>query len=229
MSQPQVLLLEDEPQLARIVSESLQSREFKVTHAANGLQGLDAVRSTAFDICIVDVMLPLMDGFTFVEELRKTDTNTPVLFLTAKSKTEDVVRGFELGGNDYLRKPFSLEELVLRLRELLRRSGHAAEDRAPEAVAIGAYTFAPLKQELWYDEELICRLSHRESELLRLLVQQKNQVLDRKATLLKLWGDDSFFNGRSMDVFVSKLRKHLKKDASVEILNIRGVGYKLIS
>ncbi|RDV12966.1 DNA-binding response regulator [Pontibacter diazotrophicus] len=228
MSQPRVLLLEDEPQLARIVSESLQSRAFEVTHAANGLQGLDAIRQADFDICVVDVMLPLMDGFTFVEELRKTDSQTPVLFLTAKSMTADVVRGFELGGNDYLKKPFSLEELVLRLKELLRRSGNTTEERAPETVAVGAYTFAPLKQELWYAGELVCKLSHRESELLWLLVQQKNQVLDRKASLLKLWGDDSFFNGRSMDVYISKLRKHLKKDPAVEILNIRGAGYKLI-
>ncbi|GAB3816363.1 response regulator transcription factor [Pontibacter rugosus] len=229
MSQPSVLLLEDEPQLAKIVMESLQSRDFNVTHAANGLQGLDAVRATAFDICVVDVMLPLMDGFTFVQELRKTDTKTPVLFLTAKSMTEDVVRGFELGGNDYLKKPFSLEELVLRLKELLRRNGSTAADKSPETIAIGAYTFAPQKQELWYKQELVTKLSHRESELLKLLVQQKNQVLDRKASLLKLWGDDSFFNGRSMDVFISKLRKHLKKDPAVEILNIRGVGYKLVS
>lgn len=228
MSQPRVLLLEDEPQLARIVTESLQSRDFQVTHAANGLQGLDHIRSSAFEICVVDVMLPLMDGFSFVEELRKTDSKTPVLFLTAKSMTEDVVRGFELGGNDYLKKPFSLEELVLRLKELLRRSGNTTEDNTPETVDIGAYTFAPLKQELWYAEEMVCKLSHRESELLRLLVQQKNQVLDRKASLLKLWGDDNFFNGRSMDVFISKLRKHLKKDPAVEILNIRGVGYKLV-
>jgi DNA-binding response OmpR family regulator len=228
MSQPRVLLLEDEPQLAKIVAESLQSRDFVVRHATSGLQGLDAIRSDSFDVCVVDVMLPLMDGFTFVKELRKTDTQTPVLFLTAKSMTEDVVRGFELGGNDYLKKPFSLEELVLRLRELLRRSGGASETKSTDAIQIGAYTFTPLKQELWHEEELVCKLSHRENELLRLLVQQKNQVLDRKATLLKLWGDDSFFNGRSMDVFISKLRKYLKQDPSVEILNIRGVGYKLV-
>lgn len=229
MRQPRILLLEDEPQLAKIVTESLQSRDFQVTHVTSGLQGLDATRIAAFDICVVDVMLPLMDGFTFVEELRKTDSQTPVLFLTAKSMTADVVRGFELGGNDYLKKPFSLEELVLRLRELLRRSGNLAGDRTPETVSIGAYMFAPLKQELWYDQQLVCKLSHRESELLRLLVQQKNQVLDRKASLLALWGDDNFFNARSMDVFISKLRKHLQKDPAVEILNIRGIGYKLIS
>jgi DNA-binding response OmpR family regulator len=228
MSQPRVLLLEDEPQLAKIIQESLQSRSFVVSHATNGLQGLDATRTASFDICVVDVMLPLMDGFTFVEEFRKTDTQTPVLFLTAKSMTEDVVRGFELGGNDYLKKPFSLEELVLRLKELLRRSAQHQEDNKTEAVTIGGYTFAPLKQELWYKENLVSKLSHRESELLRLLVQQKNQVLDRKATLIKLWGDDNFFNGRSMDVYISKLRKYLKQDTNVEILNIRGVGYKLV-
>lgn len=227
MSQLRVLLLEDEPQLAKIVSESLLNRGFQVQHAANGFQGLDAIRNGSFDVCVVDVMLPLMDGFAFVKEFRKTDNQTPVLFLTAKSMTEDVVKGFELGGNDYLKKPFSLEELVLRLKELLRRSG-ALEGSTAESVTIGAYTFAPFKQELWYDQALVCRLSHRESELLRLLVQQKNQVLDRKTSLMKLWGDDSFFNGRSMDVFISKLRKHLKKDPSVEILNIRGVGYKLV-
>lgn len=228
MRHPKVLLLEDEPQLAKIVSESLRSREFEVCHAGSGLQGLDAIRSDSFDVCIVDVMLPLMDGFTFVQELRKTDTHTPVLFLTAKSMTEDVVRGFEMGGNDYLRKPFSLEELVLRIRELLRRNGGIAETHIPDTVMIGAYTFAPHRQKLWHQEELIGKLSHRENELLRLLVQQQNQVLDRKATLLKLWGDDNFFNGRSMDVFISKLRKYLKKDPTVQILNIRGVGYKLI-
>ncbi|MDX5438456.1 MAG: response regulator transcription factor [Pontibacter sp.] len=226
MKQPSVLLLEDEPQLAKIVTESLQKREFAVTHSPNGMQGLDAVRAANFDICVVDVMLPLMDGFTFVQELRKTDKTTPVLFLTAKSMTEDVVRGFELGGNDYLKKPFSLEELVLRLKELLRRT--ASEEKMPESIAIGHYTFDPLKQELWLQQELVCKLSHRENELLKMLVQHKNQVLDRKASLMKLWGDDSFFNARSMDVFISKLRKHLKQDPAIEILNIRGVGYKLV-
>ncbi|WP_299824757.1 response regulator transcription factor [uncultured Pontibacter sp.] len=226
MKQPSVLLLEDEPQLAKIVTESLQKRDFTVTHAPNGLQGLDAVHAAAFDVCVVDVMLPLMDGFTFVQELRKTDKTTPVLFLTAKSMTEDVVRGFELGGNDYLKKPFSLEELVMRLKELLRRN--ASAEKTPESIAIGHYTFAPQKQELWLKQELVCKLSHRENELLKLLMQHRNQVLDRKASLLKIWGDDNFFNGRSMDVFISRLRKHLKQDPAVEILNIRGVGYKLI-
>lgn len=228
MNLPRILLLEDEPQLAKIVSETLHSRGFSVTHAANGMQGLDAVRKGSFDACVVDVMLPLLDGFAFVQEFRKTDPHTPVLFLTAKSQTEDVVRGFELGGNDYLKKPFSLEELLLRLKELLRRSGSVAAEATPDIVEIGAYSFIPLKQELWYGQVLVAKLSNRESELLRLLVQQRNQVLDRKASLLKLWGDDTFFNGRSMDVFISKLRKHLKKDPAVEILNIRGVGYKLV-
>jgi DNA-binding response OmpR family regulator len=226
MESPRVLLLEDERPLARIITESLEKRGFRVTHAPDGRQGLEAFRRESFDLCVVDVMLPQLDGFAFVREIRKSDPATPVLFLTAKSQTEDVISGFASGGNDYLRKPFSLEELILRLRELLRRS--APPDALPSTVPIGRYTFLPQKQELWLGEQLVSKLSHRESELLALLVRHRNQVLDRQATLLQLWGDDTFFTARTMDVYISKLRKHLRQDQDVEILNIRGFGYKLV-
>jgi DNA-binding response OmpR family regulator len=225
MKPAKVLLLEDELQLAKIVCETLRKRDFTVTHMVNGVLGMEAIRKNDFDICIVDVMMPFMDGFTFVEQMRKTDKQVPVLFLTAKSQTDDVIKGYEAGGNDYLKKPFSLEELILRLNELLRRK---ASTQTPQSTAIGQYTFNMNKQELWFGGRLTCKLSHRENELLTLLIQQKNQVLDRKAVLLKLWGDDNFFNTRTMDVFITKLRKHLQQDPSVEIINIRGIGYKLI-
>jgi DNA-binding response OmpR family regulator len=224
MKQAKVLLLEDELQLAKIVTESLQTRGFTVTHVVNGVLGIEVIRKNAFDVCIVDVMMPFMDGFTFVEQVRKTDKQIPVLFLTAKSQTDDVVKGYETGGNDYLRKPFSLEELILRLNELLRRK---SAGQTPASTDIGQYTFDMNKQELWLSGRLSGKLSHRENELLTLLIQNKNQVLDRKAVLLKLWGDDNFFNTRTMDVFITRLRKHLQQDPSVEIINIRGVGYKL--
>jgi DNA-binding response OmpR family regulator len=225
MKQARVLLLEDELQLAKIVSETLRTRGFAVTHLANGVLGMDAVRKSGFDVCIVDVMMPFMDGYTFVEELRKTDKQLPVLFLTAKSQTEDLIKGYQSGGNDYLKKPFSLEELILRLNELLRRS---ASNQTPASITIGQYTFYTAKQELWLNGQLSAKLSHRENELLTLLSQHKNEVLDRKAVLLKLWGDDNFFNTRTMDVFITKLRRHLQQDEAVAIINIRGVGYKLI-
>lgn len=224
MKQAKVLLLEDELQLAKIVTESLQTKGFTVTHVVNGVLGMEAIRKNVFDICIVDVMMPFMDGFTFVEQVRKTDKQIPVLFLTAKSQTNDVVKGYETGGNDYLRKPFSLEELILRLNELLRRK---SAGQTPASAVIGQYTFDMNKQELWFSGRLSGKLSHRENELLTLLIQHKNQVLDRKAVLLKLWGDDNFFNTRTMDVFITRLRKHLHQDPSIEIINIRGVGYKL--
>ena len=212
-------------QLAKIVSESLRARGFNVTHLVNGVLGMEAVRKSEFDVCIVDVMMPFMDGFTFVEQLRKTNKQVPVLFLTAKSQTEDVIKGYGTGGNDYLKKPFSLEELILRLNELLRRSASA---QTPVSTAIGQYTFYTAKQELWFNGQLSTKLSHRENELLSLLIQNKNEVLERKAVLLKLWGDDNFFNTRTMDVFITKLRRHLQQDPAVEIINMRGVGYKLI-
>ncbi len=225
MKQAKVLLLEDELQLAKIVSETLRQRDFVVTHVVNGVLGMEAIRKNAFDICIVDVMMPFMDGFTFAEQVRKTDKNIPMLFLTAKSQTEDVLKGYESGGNDYLKKPFSLEELILRLNELLRRKSAIPISSSDE---IGRYIFYPNKQELWLDNQMSSKLSHRENELLSLLIQHKNQVLDRKAVLLKLWGDDNFFNTRTMDVFITKLRRHLKDDQAVEIINVRGVGYKLV-
>jgi DNA-binding response OmpR family regulator len=227
MRSASVLLLEDELQLARIVTEILQSRGFGVEQYSDGRAGLEAVRKTAFDVCIVDVMMPLMDGFSFARELRKTDQHLPVLFLTARSADKDVIEGYGSGGNDYLKKPFSLEELILRVNELIKRS-HYQEPHLAEPVAIGSFRYFPQRQELISDKAHIIKLSYRESELLLLLVQHKNQVLDRKASLMKLWGDDNSFHARTMDVFITKLRKHLKSDPSVEILNIRGVGYKLL-
>lgn len=218
-------MLEDELQLAKIVTESLAKRDFAVTHVVNGILGMEAARKSTFDICVVDVMMPFMDGFTFVEQLRKTDKQLPVLFLTARSQTEDVIKGYGSGGNDYLKKPFSLEELILRMNELLRRR---LTTQTPESISVGKYTFYANKQELWLNGGLHSKLSHRENELLTLLIEHKNHVLDRKAALLKLWGDDNFFNTRTMDVFITKLRKHLQQDPSIAIINMRGVGYKLI-
>lgn len=225
MRSASVLFLEDELQLAKIVTETLQSRGFSVTHLNNGQMGLQAIYKTNFDVCIVDVMMPFMDGFTFVKELRKVNPTIPVLFLTARSQDKDVVEGYGSGGNDYLKKPFSLEELILRVNELLRRNN--THDTKETSVNIGAFCFYPKRQEL-ISNEVTIKLSHKESELLYLLVQHKNQLLDRKATLLKLWGDDTPFNVRTMDVFITKLRKHLQTDTTIQIINIRGLGYKLI-
>jgi DNA-binding response OmpR family regulator len=222
-----LLLLEDELPLARIVRESLERQGYQVHHAANGVLGLAAFQRDTFDLCIVDVMLPQLDGFSFVAEVRRTNQQVPILFLTAKSQPADVVQGFGVGGNDYLRKPFSLEELTVRLRELLRRV--PATPELPATIALGRYSFIPHKQELWLESELVAKLSHRESELLRLLASHRPQPMARQATLLQLWGDDSFFHARSMDVFISRLRKHLRHDPSLAILNIRGVGYRLVS
>ncbi|RFP64414.1 DNA-binding response regulator [Hymenobacter lapidiphilus] len=222
---PRLLLLEDELPLARVVRESLEREGFRVHHAPNGVLGLAAFRREPFDVCVVDIMLPQLDGLSFVAELRRSHPLVPVLFLTAKVQPADVVRGFGVGGNDYLKKPFSLEELLVRLRELLRRV--AAVPELGASVPLGCYVFVPHTQQLWLDQQCHAQLSHRESELLRLLVQ--HPLLDRKTALLQLWGDDSFFHARSMDVFISRLRKYLRHDPRLTILNVRGVGYRLVA
>lgn len=219
-----VLLAEDEPSLGMIVRESLESRDFEVTHAVNGEEALAFYHDHHPDILVLDVMMPKKDGFTLAREIREENPTIPIIFLTAKSQTKDVLEGFEHGGNDYLKKPFSMEELIVRIKALL--------DRVPlktnhEALTIGNYVFNHTKQLLiWNREELL--LTHRESELLLHLYQKKNDILDRTFILKKLWGDDDFFNARSMDVFISKLRKKLQKDPTVQIINVRGFGYKLI-
>lgn len=220
-----VLFIEDEPALGMIVKDSLVYRGFEVLYAANGNDGLEQYRQHHPDIVVADIMMPDMDGFTMAEQIRRDDPHTPIMFLTARSLTSDVVRGFELGGNDYLKKPFSLDELVARINALLRTG--ASRMNANGTLKIGRYIFDPTKQKLTVDDREVT-LSHREAELLRRLYQQRNEVLGRSEVLTELWGDDSFFNGRSLDVFITKLRRHLREDPKIQIINIRGRGYKLV-
>lgn len=223
-----VLLVEDELLLARIIKDSLESRGYEVVHAPDGRQGLELFATQQPDILVLDVMMPQMDGFTLAAEIRRYDAAVPIIFLTARSQVEDVVKGFELGGNDYLRKPFSMEELIVRIKALLQRP--APGDAPPVAngiFQIGAYTFDPIKQVLAHPQEQIV-LSHRESELLRHLCMHRNAVLERGVALKELWGDDSIFNARSMDVYITKIRRHLQHDSTVQVINVRGIGYKLI-
>jgi len=220
-----VLFIEDEPALGMIVKDSLVYRGFDVLYAANGADGLEQYRQHQPDIVVADIMMPDMDGFTMAEQIRRDDPHTPIMFLTARSQTSDVVRGFELGGNDYLKKPFSLDELVARINALLRTG--ASRTNANGTLKIGRYIFDPAKQKLTVDDREVT-LSHREAELLRRLYQQRNEVLGRSEVLTELWGDDSFFNGRSLDVFITKLRRHLREDPKIQIINIRGRGYKLV-
>ncbi|PPK99071.1 DNA-binding response regulator, OmpR family, contains REC and winged-helix (wHTH) domain [Parapedobacter indicus] len=221
-----VLLAEDEPFLGKIVKESLESRNFDVLWVQDGLKAYSAFRTFDPAICILDVMMPVKDGYALTEDIRKLNDRVPIIFLTAKSLTEDVVKGFELGGNDYLKKPFSMEELIVRMNALLNRTAKSKAS-TKEQFVIGNYLFNNALQELVLGDDVV-KLSFRESALLKMLMEHKNQVLDRKTALDFLWGGDSFFNARSMDVFITKLRKHLKKDDAIEIVNIRGVGYKLI-
>ncbi len=224
MSKTTILLAEDEPALGQIVQESLTSRGFDVVLCADGEAAFKAFLKETPDILVLDVMMPKKDGFTLAKEIRAQNDDIPIIFLTAKSQTADVVEGFSIGGNDYLKKPFSMEELIVRIKNLIGRS---QLQKNTEALKIGNYTFDFTRQELRLREK-VQKLTHREAHLLFNLVKTKNQVLDRSLILKKLWGDDDFFSARSMDVFITKLRKKLKDDPSIEIVNVRGYGYKLI-
>jgi DNA-binding response OmpR family regulator len=224
MSKIKVLLAEDEASLGMIVKESLTSRGFIVFHAENGKEASEIYQKEKPDILVLDVMMPLKDGFTVAKEIRLENKRIPIIFLTAKSQTSDVLEGFNNGGNDYLKKPFSMEELIVRINSLLNRIETKTN---VDAIKIGDYSFNLTKQTLENSLE-IQQLTHREAQLLFHLLEKKNEILDRTFILNKLWGNDDFFNARSMDVFISKLRKKLKKDPDIQIINIRGFGYKLI-
>ena len=230
MDKTKILLVEDEVFLGQIVKESFETRGFAVKHFVDGEQGLEGFKTMNPDICVLDVMLPLMDGFTLAKEIKKLNPNQPIIFLTAKSMTEDVVEGFSIGADDYVRKPFSMEELIMRVKAVLGRNSKREEEIKAEQVSeyeIGQFTFLPIKQELHHHTG-IKKLTSRESELLRMLCENKNSLIERDVILKQLWGDDTFFNARSMDVFITKLRKYLKEDSDIELINVRGRGYKLI-
>lgn len=220
-----LLLAEDEPALGQIIKESLETRGFEVALCEDGEKALKQYHIDKPELLILDVMMPKKDGFTLAKDIRKIDDTIPIIFLTAKSQTQDVVEGFTIGGNDYLKKPFSMEELIVRINSLLNRT---KEQQHSEIIYLSDYTFNFPKQTLKYKTEDTQQLTHREAHLLFHLIKNKNKVLDRSLILNKLWGNDDFFSARSMDVFITKLRKKLKKDASIEILNVRGYGYKLI-
>ena len=227
MSKTKVFYVEDELFLARIVKESLESREFEVIMEHDGAKALDLFKKTQPDICVLDVMLPNKDGFEIADEIRELNENIPIIFLTAKTQTEDVVRGFTLGGNDYIRKPFSMEELIVRIQSLLRLNKEGVKKINTESVRMGKYDFQINRQVLSSEKEKR-KLSFRESELLKLLYESRDKVIDRKDILNLLWGNDSFFNSRNLDVYITKLRSYLKDDPSLEIITIKGIGYRFV-
>ncbi len=222
---PSILLAEDEPALGQIIKESLETRDFNVLLFENGEKALQGYHDNQPELLVLDVMMPKKDGFTLAKEIREIDDTIPIIFLTAKSQTQDVVEGFSIGGNDYLKKPFSMEELIVRINNLLNRKQLQVSTKI---LAVGQYTFDFPKQLLQFNNEEPVQLTHREAHLLFHLINNKNQVLDRSLILNKLWGNDDFFSARSMDVFITKLRKKLNRDDSIQILNVRGFGYKLI-
>jgi DNA-binding response OmpR family regulator len=230
MSKIKILYVEDEAFLGRIVKESLESRGFEVAMEANGQNAFPAFSTLRPDVCILDVMLPDKDGFELAEQIRAVDEKIPILFVTAKTRTEDVVRGFTAGANDYIRKPFSMEELIVRIHNVLRnKDGRPAEAASPgEPVAIGKYRFLARRQELTLDKEEK-KLSFRESQLLKYLYDNRDKVIDRREILQLLWGNDSFFNSRNLDVYITKLRSYLKEDGSVGIITIKGIGYRFVT
>ena len=224
-----ILLAEDDRNLGNILRAYLEAKGFDAQLFINGQEAIDAYQRDIFDFCIVDVMMPIKDGFTLAREIRAVDKTIPILFLTAKSLQEDKLKGFEIGGDDYLTKPFSMEELLVRINAIIRR---AQQNDLPPAVAnifkIGRYTFNFNRHILIFDKEEH-KLTAKEAELLKMLCENLNEVLDRSVALKHIWNDDSYFNARSMDVYIAKLRKYLKEDATVELINIHGIGFKLVA
>ena len=226
MSKRRVLLLEDDRNLGFIIKEHLELNGFDVELRGNGADGLSLYRTQSFLLCLVDVMMPEKDGFAFAREVRTNDQDTPIIFLTAKSLKEDKIEGFKIGCDDYVTKPFSMEELLLRIQAVLKRSSPSA-DVSPTIFSVGRYQFDFEKQTLVIDGSSQ-KLTTKEAELLRLLCLHMNQTLERSVALNAIWQDDSYFVSRSMDVFVSRLRKYLQRDPRVELKSVHGKGFKLL-
>ncbi len=228
MSKTKIFYAEDELFLGKIVKESLESRGFEVIMESDGAKAIEVFEKIKPAICVLDIMLPNKDGFAIADEIRALDEEVPIIFLSAKTQTEDVVKGFSLGGNDYIRKPFSMEELIVRIQNLLKNKTGDAQKISGGAAIIGKYNFQLNRQVLSNGKEER-KLSFRESELLRLLYENRATIIGRKDILNLLWGNDSFFNSRNLDVYITKLRSYLKDDSSLEIITIKGVGYRFVT
>ena len=230
---PSILLVEDDPNLGQLVQEYLTLKGYTTDRATDGNQGLKLFMEGHYDLCLFDVMMPKKDGFTLAKEVRMGNRDVPIIFLTAKSMQEDTIQGFKVGADDYITKPFSMEELLLRIQAILRRYQRSGETGETVTYQIGSFSFD-------YPHQLLSRttdeteamqpqkLTSKESELLKLLAQNLNQPVSRSFALKMVWGDDSYFNARSMDVYVTKLRKYLKEDPAVQLVNVHGEGFKLI-
>jgi DNA-binding response OmpR family regulator len=228
MKKTKILYVEDEPFLGRIVKDTLESKSFEVQMIVDGKQVMSAFENFSPDICVLDIMLPNQDGYSLAQAIRQRNSQIPIIFLTAKTQTEDVLKGFQVGGNDYLRKPFSLEELIARINNLLDITQRKATPANNGLTQLGEYEFNPQKYELRLGEQ-VRKLSHREAELLSILIENRNAITQRKEILMRVWGDDSFFNSRNLDVYITKLRDYLKADPHIQIISIKGVGYNFLT
>ena len=227
MQPNRILLVEDDPNLGYILRENLELQGFSVNLCSDGEEGKRAFLRSVFELCLIDVMLPAKDGFSLAREIRDLDDSIPIIFLTAKSLKEDRIEGFKIGGDDYVTKPFSMEELSLRIQAVLKRTGTARPGNQKRVYSIGDFEFDYEQRRLkrGKDEK---KLTYKEGELLKLLCVHMNTILERSIALDLIWGDDSVFNARSMDVFITKLRKYLQRDARIEIVNVHGKGFKLM-
>ena len=222
-----ILLAEDDENLGSLLQEYLQAKDYETDWVMDGEKAFHLFEKKQFDLCLLDVMMPVKDGFTLASEIHMVDSEMPVIFLTAKSMKEDILEGFTRGADDYITKPFSMEELIFRIEAILRRTRGTIESRN-DVQSIGKYEFDPKKQTLKFADHTQ-NLTTKETDLLKLLCNNKNRILERNFALKAIWSDDNYFNARSMDVYITKLRKYLKEDNSVQIINVHGKGYKLVS
>ena len=222
-----ILLCEDDPNLGSVLKNYLELNDYDVTLERDGRLGLAAFQREKFDICLLDVMMPNMDGFTLAEEIRDVNPDVPLFFLSAKTMKDDIIQGYKLGADDYITKPFDSEVLLHKIKAILKRNEEMHREEVNAEFDLGKYHFNPRLRELSIDGK-VQTLSPKENELLKMLAEYKNDLLSREVALKKIWGSDTYFNGRSMDVYIAKLRKYLKEDSAIEIVNIHGNGFRLV-
>ena len=229
MGSKKILLVEDDPNFGTVLKDYLALHDYNITHAKDGIEGLIEFKNGTFDLCILDVMMPRKDGFSLASDIRSTDKETPIIFLTAKTMKEDVLKGYQVGADDYLNKPFDSEVLLFKIKAILQRKETDMNKESDQfEFQIGKFFFNSKLRHLSFNDSEVQKLSPKESKLLKMLAVHKNDLMPRELALTKIWRDDNYFTSRSMDVYIAKLRKYLKEDEMVEILNIHGEGFRLV-